>query len=63
MKERITRATPWSVEEEFACFLLRDHKLQALAYIYFEEKLNHLMAAELLTSRGRRIAVNSPNWA
>jgi hypothetical protein len=27
---------PWSVEETNACFIVRDGKGQALAYVYFE---------------------------
>jgi hypothetical protein len=27
---------PWSVEEQPACFVVRDHNGQAFAYIYFE---------------------------
>ena len=27
---------PWSVEETDACFIVRDHNGQALAYTYFE---------------------------
>ena len=29
---------PWSVEETDACFIVRDHNGQALAYVYFEEE-------------------------
>jgi hypothetical protein len=29
---------PWSVEEQDACFVVRDHSGQALAYLYFEEE-------------------------
>ena len=29
---------PWSVEETDACFIVRDHNSQALAYIYFEDE-------------------------
>jgi hypothetical protein len=28
---------PWSVEEQEACFVVRDHDGQQLAYVYFEE--------------------------
>ena len=28
---------PWSVEEQPACFVGRDHNGQALAYVYFED--------------------------
>jgi len=27
---------PWSVEEQDACFVVRDKNGQALAYVYFE---------------------------
>jgi hypothetical protein len=27
---------PWSVEEQKACFVVRDHNGQKLAYLYFE---------------------------
>ena len=27
---------PWSVEEQGACFVVRDQNGQALAYVYFE---------------------------
>jgi hypothetical protein len=29
---------PWSAEEQDACFVVRDHNGQALAYVYFEEE-------------------------
>jgi len=29
---------PWSVEEQDACFVVRDHSGQALAYVYFEDE-------------------------
>jgi hypothetical protein len=29
---------PWSVEEQDACFVVRDHKGQALTYVYFEHE-------------------------
>ena len=29
---------PWSAEETEACFIVRDAKGQALAYVYFEEE-------------------------
>jgi hypothetical protein len=29
---------PWSVEELDACFVVRDHNGQQLAYVYFEDE-------------------------
>jgi hypothetical protein len=50
---------PWSVEEREACFVVRDHDGQQLAYVYFEEEPGRRSAAKLLTKdEARRIAVN-----
>jgi hypothetical protein len=50
---------PWSAEELDACFTVRDHKGQALAYVYFEEEPGRRSAAKLLSKdEARRIAVN-----
>jgi hypothetical protein len=50
---------PWSVEEEEACFIVRDHNGQALTYVYFEEEPGRRAAAKLLTrDESRRIAAN-----
>jgi hypothetical protein len=48
---------PWSIEEQDACFVVRDHDGQQLAYILFRGWAGRRSAAKLLT-RGRRIAVN-----
>jgi hypothetical protein len=29
---------PWSIDELEACFVVRDHSGQALAYVYFEDE-------------------------
>ena len=52
---------PWSVEEQEACFVVRDHGGQALAYVYFEDEPGRRSAAKLLEQdQARRIwiAVN-----
>jgi hypothetical protein len=48
---------PWSVEEQDACFVVRDHDGQQLAYVYFEEEPGRRAAAKLLTKEG---ACSSP---
>ena len=39
---------PWSVEEQPACFVVRDHNGQQLAYVYFEDEPGRRSAAKLL---------------
>jgi DNA-binding LacI/PurR family transcriptional regulator len=51
---------PWSVEEQEACFVVRDHDGQQLAYVYFEDEPGRRSAAKLLErDEARRIAVKS----
>ena len=64
MPERRRFPPPWSFEDpdpklQQQCFIVRDRKGQALAYVYFEEELGRRAAAKLLTrDEARRIAAN-----
>jgi hypothetical protein len=50
---------PWSVEEQDACFVVRDQNGQQLAYVFFEDEPGRRSAAKLLSKdEARRIAVN-----
>src|SRR5262249_2685454 len=50
---------PWSVEEQSACFVVRDHNGQALAYVYFEDEPGRRSAAKVVGGdEAGRIAVN-----
>jgi hypothetical protein len=45
-----------------ACFIVKDHNGQALAYVYYEEEPGRRTAANLLTrEEARRIAINIAN--
>jgi len=50
---------PWTIEDNGACFMVRDANGQALAYTYYEEEPGRRTAASLLTrDEARRIAAN-----
>jgi hypothetical protein len=51
---------PWSVvEENAACFIVKDHEGESLAYVYFEDEPGRRSVAHLLTrDETRRIAAN-----
>jgi hypothetical protein len=50
---------PWEIEDNGACFIVRDHSGQALAYLYYENEPGSRVAANLLTrDEARCIAIN-----
>ena len=50
---------PWTTEDNGACFIVKDRKGQALAYVSYEEEPGRRAAANLLTrDEARRIAAN-----
>ena len=49
---------PWEIEDNGACFIVRDHSGQALAYLYYVKEPGRRAATNLLTrDEARRIAV------
>jgi hypothetical protein len=50
---------PWQLEDNNACFIVKDRGGQALAYVYYEEEPGRRSAANLLTrDEARLIAIN-----
>jgi hypothetical protein len=50
---------PWSVEDNGACFIVKDGAGQKLAYVYYEEEAGRRSSAKLLSrDEARRIAAN-----
>jgi len=43
--------SPWSVEETDACFIVKDHNGQALAYVYFEDEPGSEIGGEIIDPR------------
>jgi hypothetical protein len=53
------RFPPWSVENNGACFVVRDRSGQKLAYVYYEEEPGRRSSAKpLRKDEARRIAAN-----
>jgi hypothetical protein len=51
---------PWDIDDNGACFIVRDANGQALTYVYCENEPGRRTAAELLTrDDARRIAINT----
>ena len=48
----------WSVEEQEACFVVRDHDGQQFTCVYFEDEPVRRSAAKQLTNETRQIASN-----
>ena len=40
--------TPWDIEDNGACFIVRDNNGQALSYVYYEQEPGRRTAAGLL---------------
>jgi len=50
---------PWSIEDNGACFIVKDSGGQKLAYVYYEEEAGRRSSAKLLSKdEARRIAAN-----
>jgi hypothetical protein len=50
---------PWDIEDNGACFIVRDKNGQALSCVYYETEPRRRTAANLLTrDEARRIAIN-----
>ena len=50
---------PWDIEDNGACFIIRDNNGQALSCVCYEQEPGRRAAAEILTrDEARRIAIN-----
>jgi hypothetical protein len=50
---------PWTIDDNGACFIVRDHNGQALSYVYYETEPGRRTAANLVSQdEARRIAAN-----
>ena len=53
---------PWTIEDNGACYIVKDRNGQALAFVYCEDEPGRRTAASLLTrDAARRIAANIAN--
>jgi hypothetical protein len=53
------RFPPWDIEDDGACFIVRDDNGQALSYVYYKTELGRRTTANLLTrDKARRTAIN-----
>jgi len=48
--------TPWAVDEQFACFTVRDASGKALGYFYYKEEPDRRSAKSLTKDEARMIA-------
>ena len=59
MRETRRFSPPWSVEDNSACFIVKDSSGQKLGYFYYEEESGRRSTAKMLSKDGaRRIAAN-----
>ena len=50
--------TPWTIEEQFACFTVRDASGKALGYFYYKEEPDRRSAKSLTKDEARMIAAS-----
>ena len=50
--------TPWTVEEQFACFTVRDASGKALGYFYYKEESDRRSTRSLTKNEARMVAAS-----
>jgi hypothetical protein len=60
MAERRRFRPPWEIEDNGACFIVRDRSGQALAHLYYEEESGRRAAANF--SRAMRHGASPSKW-